>query len=818
MEGRRSAALPAWVGVAGVAAAGLALRLVHVWQVRATGLVQPEDLDPGFYYGWAKSIASGDLIGQAPFVQSPLYAYLLGLFMAVFGTAVTPILVAQMLVGAGTVALTCVAGRLYFDARRGLIAGLLLALYGPFVFYEGMVMKTFLSPFLTILLAIVLGLAARRSGAPQGEGPRGAANEAGGAAADAPPGDAPPEPTNAPAPPAATRLFGAAGLVFGCLCLDRDNFVLLAPVLALLAAWLAGGGARALAPRRLRAAGAFALGATLVILPVTIRNFAVSREFVLLTTGGGEVFFIGNNHDANGLYVPPAFVRPDPRYEHADFVARAAEIAGHPLSPMESSWFWFHEGLKFITGDPLAWTRLLWLKFVHFWNWYELPDNLDYEVMQRFAPLLKAMNWSVPPAGIPAPAVPVPGGVWLPIRLHLFATFGTLAPLGLLGIALSRRRWRRLLPLLVLIVGYMVTVMFFFNFSRFRVPIVPILALFAAEGLAGIGRGARALWSRARPALALRALLLAALFIVALSFCNLELPRGVVPAIEQALVVGNEYYAEGRYAQARSAFGVGLVLLGEGPSGPAGDLVLKQQLGTTIAGDALLRELEIESVAKGPQFKGIHLGIHHGLGIAMLQEAQDLLQAGHRDQARPLLDQSIVQLREALKIAPSYLLSHRKLARAYELEGDTPQAVEWLVKAIDLWPEDLQTRLDLAELQYGSGQYRDALAQLDAARHYNPTMDPRLLGQVYFDRGLIWMRGLEDAGKALYDMEKAIALSPDHPQAAAIESTIRDLKARHTEAVPDEPAAAPAASGSQGPGPGTAGTAPSASAAKPPGA
>jgi tetratricopeptide (TPR) repeat protein len=783
MERRPGAALPVWLGVGGVAAAGLVIRLVHVWQIRATGLVQPEELDPGFYYGWAKSIAAGDLIGKAPFVQSPLYAYLLGLFMAVFGTAVTPILIAQTLCGAGTVALTCIAGRLYFDARRGLLAGLLLAFYGPFVFYEGMVMKTFLSPFLTILLAVVLALAARRAGTRTD---------------DAGAGDAPgAQPVGGAIDAPATRLFVAAGVVFGFLCLDRDNFVLLAPVLALVVAYLAG--AHAPARRRLRAAGALALGAAIVILPVTIRNFAVSKEVVLLTTGGGEVFFIGNNHDANGLYVPPPFVRPDPRYEHADFVARATEIVGHPVSPMESSWFWFREGLKFITGEPLAWTRLLWLKFVYFWNWYELPDNLDYEVMQQFAPLLRLMNVTLPPPGTPAPAVPA-AGAWIPIRLHLFATFGTLAPLGLLGIALSRRQWRALVPLYVLIFGYMVTVMFFFNFSRFRVPIVPILALFAAEGLAGIGRGARALWGRTRPALAARTLLVAGLFVVALTFCNLDLPRGVVPAIEQALVVGNEYYAEGRYPLARRSFGVGLVLLGEGPSGPAGDDILKRQLGAPIAGDALLRELQIESVAKGPQYKGIHLGIHHGLGITMLQEAQDLLEIGHRDQAQPLLDQSIAQLREALTIAPSYLMSHRKLARAYQLQGDTPQAVEWLVKAVDLWPEDLQTRLDLAELLYGSGQYRDALSQLDAARHYNPSMEPRLLAQVYLDRGLIWMWGLEDAGKALYDMEKAIALLPEHPQAAAIESTIRDLKARHIEAVPDEPADA------------------SASPAKPPGA
>src|SRR5206468_1695400 len=198
MRGRPGAARPAWVGVAVVAGAALAIRLIHVWQVRATGLVQPEELDPGFYYGWAKSIAAGDLVGKTPFVQSPLYAYLLGLFMMVFGTAVTPILIAQTLVGAGTVALTCLAGLLYFDTRRGLVAGLLPPFSGPFVFYEGMVMKTFLSPFLPVLLALVFGLAARRAGAAPQDA------QEGGAPANRPPG----EPSRSPA----TRLFLASGL------------------------------------------------------------------------------------------------------------------------------------------------------------------------------------------------------------------------------------------------------------------------------------------------------------------------------------------------------------------------------------------------------------------------------------------------------------------------------------------------------------------------------------------------------------------------------------------------------------------------------
>ncbi|HXH27459.1 MAG TPA: glycosyltransferase family 39 protein, partial [Candidatus Polarisedimenticolia bacterium] len=411
----------------------LALRLAYVWQVGRLSLVTPEDLDPAFYYNWGKEIAAGHWLGTAPFVQSPLYAYLLGLLMKLLGTQVPRLLVVQALVGCGTVLLTYLAARRMLGPGHGLAAGLLLALYGPFIFYEGMVMKTFLSPFLTVALLLLLDRARDLSAPLPPARPRGLLG-------------------------GATAAFAAAGLLYGVITLDRDNFILLAPVLALVAAWLGGG----LTRRGLRAAGWFTLGTVLAIAPVTLRNWAVSHDFVLLTTGGGEVFFIGNNADANGLYVPPPFVRPDPRYEHADFIQRASEIAGHTLTPMQSSWFWFRQALQFMIGEPLAWLRLEGRKLLHFWNYYELPDNLDYEILQRFSPLLDRLNAALPPAGWPTLRLPSPVGL-VPVRVHLLSTFGTVAPLGLLGLFLTWRRWRRLLPLYVLLFGYMATVMLFFN-------------------------------------------------------------------------------------------------------------------------------------------------------------------------------------------------------------------------------------------------------------------------------------------------------------------------------------------------------------------
>jgi hypothetical protein len=773
--------------LAGILAAALALRLLYVFQVVPSTLVTPTDLDPGFYYNWAKKIAAGDWLGRDPFVQSPLYAYLLGLFMKVFGTAITPILVGQSLLGVGTVYLTYRAGRRFFDTTHGLIAAGLLAIYGPFLFFEGMVMKTFLSPFLTLLLILALERAA--DGAARGA--------------------------------SAIGRFAVAGALFGLLTLDRDNFILLAPVLALLAYVLARGpkrdgvttegttvGADAFARRTgLRSAAAFTLGTVLVIAPVTLRNWAVAKEFVLLTTGGGEVFFIGNNADANGLYLPPPFVRPDPLYEHADFVERGSEIAGHPLSPMQSSWFWFSEGLKYIGGDPVGWLRLEAKKLFFFWNWYELPDNLDYTVVQWFSPLLRRLNVAVPPPGFPAPALPV-AGAWVPSRLHLFGTFGLVAPFGLLGLVVSLRERRRLTTLYVLLFGYMATVMLFFNFARFRVPVVPILAIFAAAGLiaswgflrrlgaflSALLRRAGDLSERARALVPGRAGAAALAFgVVALLLINLEMPRGVVPSIEQALLIGNAYYSQGKSRQARDAYAGGLILLGEGPSGEAGDALLREKFGPGVTLEAIRRELEVESVARGPQFKGIHLGIHHGIGIALLQEAQALLDEGRRQDAIGLLDQAIAQFEEGLRIAPSYMLSHRKMARAWLLRGDSPKAIEVLQKGVDLWPEDVPARLELAEMLYSTGDYRGAMRQLDAARHYNSSLEPRDLAQIHLNRGLVQLRGLDEPGHALWNLEQALSLEPDHAQGPAIRAEVNGLKARGVQPVEDEGMTAPPA-------------------------
>jgi Xaa-Pro aminopeptidase len=65
--------------------------------------------------------------------------------------------------------------------------------------------------------------------------------------------------------------------------------------------------------------------------------------------------------------------------------------------------------------------------------------------------------------------------------LRFLPTFALLLPLACAGALVSIRRWRDLLPLHLIAAGYVLTVMLFFNFARFRMPLVPVLIAFAGE-------------------------------------------------------------------------------------------------------------------------------------------------------------------------------------------------------------------------------------------------------------------------------------------------------------------------------------------------
>jgi hypothetical protein len=168
----------------------------------------------------------------------------------------------------------------------------------------------------------------------------------------------------------------------------------------------------------------------------------------------------GQQPDANGSFrVPRLFPRSaadDPWEQRAVFQSTAEHALGRPLRPSEVSRFWSGEAVRFAREYPGPWLRLVAHKFALATNAFE-PWNLRSEVLAReFSAVL---------------------------RLPLLG-FGVLAPLAVAGLLLTASRWRALVPYYAVLAMVLATLVVFFVLARYRLPAVPVLALFACAGVA----------------------------------------------------------------------------------------------------------------------------------------------------------------------------------------------------------------------------------------------------------------------------------------------------------------------------------------------
>lgn len=247
---------------------------------------------------------------------------------------------------------------------------------------------------------------------------------------------------------ATRRRWLAAGLLLGVLALLRENALLLLPFLLPLAA---GKGF-------VRRSAALVGGLVLALLPVAIRNGIVGGDFLPTTFQGGVNFYIGNNAEADGTYRPIVPGKQIPALERQEPVRVAERELGRELSPGEVSSFWMGKALAWAAEHPGAFLRLQLRKLGMFWSWYEWPDAVDYYWVRGRS-------------------------LWL-----AFVEFGAVTLLALAGLWMIRREPRPFAPALLFALGWMLTTVVFFLFSRYRLPAVPALMLLAAVPLARVNR------------------------------------------------------------------------------------------------------------------------------------------------------------------------------------------------------------------------------------------------------------------------------------------------------------------------------------------
>jgi tetratricopeptide (TPR) repeat protein len=691
-----------WAACA-IFAIALGVRLIHVWQIRKAPFFSVLMGDSRAYDEWAQQIARGDWVGHEVFYQAPLYPYFLGTLYAIAGRDLLMVRMWQAIIGSLACVFLGLAGRRFFSRPTGLIAGSMLALYAPAIFFDSLIQKSVLDVFFICLtLWILSGLV--------------------------------PDSRNGLALVATRERVAwlCLGLGMGALSLTRENALVLAVVILLWVFVRNGVAGR----ERVAAAGAFVLGLAIVIVPVTVRNHIVGGGFYVTTSQFGPNFYIGNNPKADGTYMPLRFGRGAPEYERQDAIELAERAEGRHLTPAEVSTYWADRALDFITSQPAAWLSLGGRKVALLWNATEMVDT---ESQESYA------GWSTP----------------VGLLAHV-GHFGILVPLAAFGVWATWSRRKRLWIVHAMAIAYAASVVMFYVFARYRFPLVPFLVLFASAGLASLPGFVRARSLRVLPLATVGAIaifvnwpILSRDLMEAVTENNLGVALESEGRLDEAVSHYRRAIAfKADYAPAYNNQGTALRAKGD-----LDEAVASYERALALQPDFPDAHFNLANVLldqRKPDAATSHfqralpslrdsVDVHNNLGIALAALGRS--------------DDAIAQFREALMLEPDSARTHRNLGNALASGGSPQEAVAHLRRAVDLDPSDGQARYDLASVLLEARQFAGAVDQFRAALE-------RMPGSVEAHNNLgIALASQGNLQDAIDQFQQALKLRPDFEDA-----------------------------------------------------
>lgn len=452
-------------------------------------------------------------------------------------------------------------------------------------------------------------------------------------------------------PISARWLWLLAGLLLGLASLAVGNILLFLPVL-LLWVW------RSRMQMQLSTHGAIQrgllllAGCSLVIAPVALRNYLIGDDLVLISHNAGINFYIGNN---------PAYDRTvgiRPGREWAALVEMPEREAGIEL-PSAKSRFFLSRSWEFIRSEPLAYVQLLLRKSYLFWRGDEIRRNLDLYFARRDSLILSALLW----------------------KYGLAFPFGLVSPLALIGLIAFWRdpvgRTPRGRLLLLFTLTYAVSVVAFFITSRYRLPVIPLLLLFAGFGLHTCLFSVR----RIKPLLALVILLLLA------NAGTASMDMEGEP--QQHFWLGYAYEKKGMPANAMREYRVAIE-------------------GNPDHENALLRLAGLYSGQKRP-LKAIEVYRQYLKAYPASERVRYLLANVQLTVGQ--YEKSILIYEELASQKPEWAELHGRLGYAYLMSGQPKRAVAAYRRTLELQPDSTVVRYQLARLYQARGNREAAIEE-----------------------------------------------------------------------------------------------------------
>lgn len=602
--------------------------------VRSVYLIESSDnptfsypiVDSSSYHDMAVELSQNGQINFRFFWQPFFYPFFLSGVYAIAGPSVLAAKILQALLGTATCVLSYLLGQKVFSRPVGIAAGLIVAFYGPLIFFDTELLAAGFAAFWAVALCLLLLRAASK-------------------------------------PTSKRCLF--LGLCTVLAIITRPTFL---PFCAAAWLWLIWQWARKIQFKRsLVFTSALLVGFAIVAIPLGACFKRETGKFTILPHSGGLNIYVGNNPNSRQTLI----ARPGWKWQQISEQANRQGIHGY----WKEQEYFLTQVRQYIINHPAQFAAGIGRKALQFVSSREIPRNIDPYLFSRWSMVLWALNFKIAGFGF---------------------AFGLILPLALIGLIARRREVPA--PIWFLLLTYPVAVIMVFVAGRYRVPIVPVLAVMAAAGGGFIIQTVR----RKRWALlGLSALLIAG-----------TVALGSVPGPfweEQPNYEGEMYgwlgfqiAEEGDYDRAIWNYNQAIKLNPEDAEAYNNRGLAYQSKGQL---DRAIKEFDIAiKLSPADPKPYTNRGAIYTNGGNFYQGLRDFDKAVELDPLNPQIcytrgniylikgqyDRAIVDYNQAISLNPKLIEAYSNRARAYSSKGQLDLALSDLTQAIELNPTDAE--------------------------------------------------------------------------------------------------------------------------------
>ncbi len=268
--------------------------------------------------------------GHKQFHQEPVYSYGIAVLYKMFGPNPLWVFVGQMGLGVGNLLLMIVLAYRFFGRWAAVFAGVLALLYGPFIFYEVIMLRATLIIFVGLGLLLLTDSVVKRG---QSKG------------------------------------YFVLGIAMGLACLVKTTFLLWAGVIGMIMIYEY----RSRWPLFLRYGLIGIAGGIIGLSPGIVRNVVVGVPPLTFSSVNAISFikFMDRSYEP-GQY----------KFQGQEIAKTLAVSQGRVIPSMQ-------ETLK--THSFSSFVSLVWNKFKFIWFWYEYPNNANFYYFRQFSQVLQGM-------------------------------------------------------------------------------------------------------------------------------------------------------------------------------------------------------------------------------------------------------------------------------------------------------------------------------------------------------------------------------------------------------------------------------------------